>query len=50
MKYYYIFIILPLVFVMLSGCAQFQTKIDMHKSEQLTCRAEDESLCAGWKL
>ena len=36
--------------ILLTGCAEFQTKVDMMKSEQLTCTAEDMTLCAGWKV
>jgi len=36
--------------LMLTGCAEFETKMDMMKSEQLTCSAEDMTLCAGWKV
>ena len=43
-------IVLQVVVTLLTGCAEFQTKIDMMKSEQLTCSAEEESLCAGWKV
>jgi hypothetical protein len=41
---------LLIVFILVTGCSELQTKFDMHKDEQLTCRADDESLCAGWKL
>jgi hypothetical protein len=43
-------IVLQVVVTLLTGCTEFQTKIDMMKSEQLTCSAEEESLCAGWKV
>ena len=43
-------IALIIVLTLLTGCAEFQTKMDMMKSEQLTCSAEEESLCAGWKV
>ena len=43
-------IVLQVVVTLLTGCAEFQTKIDMMKSEQLTCSAEDMTLCAGWKV
>ncbi len=43
-------IVLQVVVTLLTGCAEFQTKVDMMKSEQLTCSAEEESLCAGWKV
>ena len=45
----YLVIAIALV-ILLTGCAEFQTKVDMMKSEQLTCSAEEESLCAGWKV
>ena len=41
---------ISLILLLLTGCAEFQTKIDMMKSEQLTCRPPDVSLCAGWKV
>jgi len=34
----------------ITGCAEFQTKVDMMQSEQMTCAEEDQSLCAGWKV
>ena len=43
-------IILQVVVTLLTGCAEFETKMDMMKSEQLTCSAEDMTLCAGWKV
>ena len=46
MKLYAISLILLLV----AGCAEFQTKMDMMKSEQLTCKPPETSLCAGWKV
>tara|TARA_R110002020_G_scaffold379216_1_gene590378 strand:- start:1088 stop:1231 length:144 start_codon:yes stop_codon:yes gene_type:complete len=36
--------------LLLTGCAEFQTKMDMMENEQMTCAEEDESLCAGWKV
>ena len=45
-----IIIVLQVVVTLLTGCAEFQTKVDMMKSEQLTCSAEEQSLCAGWKV
>jgi len=43
-------IVLQVVVTLLTGCAEFQTKIDMMKNEQITCAETDESLCAGWKV
>ena len=43
-------IVLQVIVTLLTGCTEFQTKVDMMKSEQLTCSAEEESLCAGWKV
>jgi hypothetical protein len=43
-------IVLQVVVTLLTGCTEFETKMDMMKSEQLTCSAEEESLCAGWKV
>ena len=36
--------------ILLTGCSEFETKIDMMKSEQITCAEADESLCTGWKV
>ena len=43
-------IVLQVAVTLLTGCAEFQTKMDMMKNEQLTCRPPDVSLCAGWKV
>ena len=43
-------IVLQVIVTLLTGCAEFETKMDMMKSEQLTCSAEDMTLCAGWKV
>jgi len=43
-------IALQILVITLTGCAEFQTKMDMMQSEQMTCAEEDESLCAGWKV
>ena len=43
-------IVLQILVVTLTGCSEFQTKVDMMKNEQMTCAEEDESLCAGWKV
>ncbi len=43
-------IVLQVVVTLLTGCAEFQTKVDMMKSEQLTCKPPEVSLCAGWKV
>ena len=50
MKIVALIIIMQLVVTLLTGCAKFQTKVDMMKSEQMTCAEADESLCAGWKV
>ena len=42
--------LLLILLLLLTSCAEFQTKIDMMKSEQMTCAEADESLCAGWKV
>jgi len=39
-----------LIVLLLTGCAEFQTKMEMMNSEQLTCRPPDVSLCAGWEV
>ena len=43
-------IVLQVVVTLLTGCTEFETKMDMMKSEQLTCSAEDMTLCAGWNV
>ena len=43
-------IVLQVVVTLLTGCTEFETKMDMMKSEQITCAEEDQSLCAGWKV
>ena len=43
-------IVLQVVVTLLTGCTEFETKVDMMKSEQLTCSAEEEGACAGWKV
>ena len=43
-------IVLQLIVTLLPGCTEFKTKVDMMKDEQMTCKLEDESLCAGWKV
>ena len=42
--------LLLIALLLLPSCAEFQTKIDMMKSEQLNCKPPDASLCAGWKI
>ena len=39
-----------LIVVLLAGCAEFQTKLDMMQNEQITCRPPHDTLCAGWKI
>jgi len=48
--YFWFLVCLLLLVVMLTGCAEFQTKMDMMQSEQLTCKPPEASLCAGWKV
>jgi len=43
-------IVLQVVVTLLTGCTEFQTKMDMMQSEQLTCKPPETSLCAGWKI
>ena len=43
-------IVLQVVVTLLTGCTEFETKMDMMKSERMTCAEADESLCAGWKV
>ena len=45
MKYYYIFVIVPLVLFMLMGCATLEEKM-----QQLQCSAPvDSTMCIGWQ-
>ena len=39
-----------LIVLLLAGCAEFQTKLDMMQNEQITCRPPHDTLCAGWKI
>ena len=39
-----------LMVLLLSGCAEFETKLEMMKGEQLTCGPADSEMCAGWKV
>jgi len=39
-----------LMVLLLVGCAEFQTKLEMMQSDQLTCKPPDVSLCAGWEI
>ena len=41
--------IVLILLLLLAGCAEFETKMDMMQSEQMTC-AEEEASCAGWKV
>ena len=50
MKTIALIIVLQLIVTLLTGCAEFQTKVDMMKDEQITCKLADQSLCAGWKI
>ena len=43
-------IALQILVVTLTGCAEFQTKIDMMESEQMNCKPPHNTLCAGWKV
>ena len=49
-KQYILIAIVCIILLLVTGCAEFQTKIDMMKSEQLTCKPPEVSLCAGWKV
>ena len=44
--------LLLIVLLLLTSCAEFQTRMDMmqNEQEQLTCSAEEDALCAGWKI
>jgi hypothetical protein len=48
MKIVALIIIMQLVVTLLTGCAEFQTKMDM--MGQMNCKPPEASLCAGWKI
>jgi len=50
MKIVALIILMQLAVTLLTGCAEFQTKVDMMQSEQMTCKPPETSLCAGWKV
>jgi len=50
MKTITLIIVLQLIVTLLTGCSQFETKMEEMKGEQLTCQLEDQTLCAGWKI
>ena len=50
MKTIALIIVLQFIVTLLTGCAEFQTKMDMMQNEQMTCAEEEDSLCAGWKV
>ena len=45
-------IVLQVMITLLTGCAEFPiaAKMEEMRSEQLTCSADDMTLCAGWKI
>ena len=48
MKIVALIIIMQLVVTLLTGCAEFQTKLEM--MEQMNCKPPHNTLCAGWKV
>jgi len=42
--------LLLIVLLLLTACAEFQTKLDMMHNEQLNCKPPHDTLCAGWKV
>jgi len=50
MKTIVLIIVLQFIVTLLTGCAEFETKMEEMKSEQITCQLEDQTLCAGWKI
>jgi len=48
----YILILLGciLLALVLTGCAEFETKMEEMRNQQMTCAEEEQSLCAGWKV
>jgi hypothetical protein len=47
MKTITLIIILQLIVTLLTGCAEFETKLE--EMNQLKCRPADSSMCAGWE-
>ena len=43
-------LVLVLSVYLLAGCAEFETKMEEMRGEQLICSPADSSLCAGWKV
>ena len=39
-----------LIVLLLTGCTEFQTKMEEMGAEQLTCGPADSEMCAGWKV
>ena len=40
---------LLIVFVLVTGCAEMQTKLESIKDDRLICKSEDMVLCSGWR-
>ena len=47
-KQYILIAIVCIILLLVTGCAEFQTKMDM--MEQMNCQPPHDTLCAGWKL
>jgi hypothetical protein len=50
MKTVALIIVLQFIVSLLSGCAEFETKMDEMRNQQLTCSPADSNMCAGWKV
>ena len=47
-KQYILIAIVCIILLLVTGCAEFQTKIEM--MEQMNCQPPHNTLCAGWKV
>ena len=47
-KQYILIAIVCIILLLVTGCAEFQTKLEM--MEQMNCKPPHDTLCAGWKL
>ena len=47
MKTIILIIVLQFIVTLLTGCAEFETK--MEEMNRLTCSPVDSSMCAGWE-
>jgi len=50
MKTVAVIIVLQLIVTLLTGCTQFETKIEEMRNQQLSCSPEDSEMCVGWEV